>query len=266
MSFPKIMGVLNVTPDSFSDGGEHHNTENAIAHALLLIEHGADIIDVGGESTRPGAKDVDLRIELDRVIPVIEGIRSINPTIPISIDTTKSAVASAAVAAGASMVNDVSAGLSDPDMLQIVAELNVPYIIMHRQGNAHTMQQNPTYTNVVLEVLEFLRERALQAANHGITNVYIDPGIGFGKALQHNVEILKNLHEFEQLNLPIVIGISRKRIFKELLGIEVAAERDSATMLMHSLLLNANVHTIRVHNVKMASHLKILHRQLAISN
>jgi len=256
------MGIVNVTPDSFSDGGLHHSAEQAINHAHTLITHGADIIDVGGESTRPGATPVSLQEERERVIPVIKGIREAHPHIPISVDTMKSAIAAEAVAAGATMVNDVSAGQSDPDMLRVVAELNVPYIIMHRKGNAQTMQQNPTYTDVVGEVLEFLRERALRAATAGIQNVYVDPGIGFGKTLQHNLEILKNLQEFEQLNLPIVLGISRKRMLKDLLGIEVTFDRDTATMLIHSLLLRANVHTIRVHNVEMAVQLRTLYNSL----
>ncbi|MFM8771348.1 MAG: dihydropteroate synthase [Candidatus Kapaibacterium sp.] len=255
MTLPRIMGIVNVTPDSFSDGGQFTSAASAIEHALRLADEGAHILDIGGESTRPGAEPVSLATELERVIPVIEGIRERNAHIDISIDTTKSAVASAAVAAGATMVNDVSAGRFDPEMLATVAEAGVPYVAMHMQGAPRTMQQDPHYTDVVAEVRDFLLERSAAAHHAGIREVYVDVGIGFGKSIRQNLELLQNLKTFSTIAAGQLLGISRKRFIGTLAGIERPEDRDGATALLHALLLPANVSIVRVHEVRRVTEL-----------
>jgi dihydropteroate synthase len=261
--FPRIVGIVNVTPDSFSDGGRYFDPDRAIEHALSLIEDGADMLDIGGESTRPGSLSVEASEELRRVVPVIKGVRRVNPFIPISIDTTKAIVAEAALDAGASMVNDISAGRFDSAMLDLVASRGVPIILMHMQGTPRTMQLNPTYTNVVEEVFEFLRERIQIARQRGVSSLVVDVGIGFGKTLEHNLELLRHLDRFATLGVPIMLGISRKRFLGEVTGIEVPAERDVATALVHALLVNAPIEYIRVHNVRLIAQLKSLWYALA---
>jgi dihydropteroate synthase len=250
MMFPRIMGIVNVTPDSFSDGGRFASREQAIEHALQLIEQGADILDIGGESTRPGADPVHLAEELERVVPVIEGIRARNSEIDISIDTTKAIVAHEAVAVGATMVNDVSAGRFDPEMLTAVAALGVPYVAMHMQGAPRTMQDDPHYTDVVAEVKDFLLERVSSAHSAGISEVYVDVGIGFGKSLRHNLTLLQHLGEFNSIGAGQLLGISRKRFIGTLTGIDRPEDRDGATAMLHAVLLPAKVSIIRVHDVK----------------
>jgi dihydropteroate synthase len=253
MIMPRIMGVVNVTPDSFSDGGNFMDVKGAVDHALRMIDEGADVLDVGGESTRPGADPVSAVDECERVLPVIRGIRAVNATIPISIDTMKAHVARAAVEAGATIVNDVSAGRFDQSMLDVVASLAVPYIVMHMQGEPRTMQQDPTYHDVVAEVRQMLIERVTASHNAGIRDVYIDVGIGFGKTLEHNLALLANLQSFQNIGAGQVLGISRKRFLGMITGIERPADRDAATMIVHALLLRHNVAMIRVHNVQAAS-------------
>lgn len=261
MDFPRIMGVINVTPDSFSDGGNHATTELAVAHALSLIAEGADILDIGGESTRPGAEAVSAEAECDRVLPVIRGIRDVNPLIPISIDTMKSEVAVAAIKAGASMVNDVSGGLADPEILGVVARADVPYVLMHMQGTPRTMQDDPTYNDVVSDVAAFLRERVRIARDHGIHHIIVDPGIGFGKLVEHNIALVKHLSVFSGIADEVLLGISRKRFLGAITGVTDAAERDVVTALAHALLLQQPVDMIRVHNVALHAQL----RSLAVS-
>ena len=257
MTIPRIMGIVNVTPDSFSDGGRFASTQQAIDHALLLIEQGAHMLDVGGESTRPGAEPVSAQDELHRVIPVIEGIRRRNADIDISIDTTKASVARAAVAAGARMVNDVSAGRFDAGMLATVAELGVSYVAMHMQGAPRTMQDDPKYTDVVTEVKDFLLERVASAQSAGIKEVYVDVGIGFGKSLHHNLTLLQHLGEFNSIGAGQLLGISRKRFIGTLAGIERPEDRDGATAMLHAILLPAKVSIIRVHDVRRVTELLI---------
>jgi dihydropteroate synthase len=249
MIIPKIMGVVNVTPDSFSDGGQFASVQGAVDHALRLIDDGADVLDIGGESTRPGALPVTTEDEHHRVLPVINGIRAVNGSIPISIDTTKADVARAAVEAGATLVNDVSAGRFDAAMLNIVADLGVPYVVMHMQGQPRTMQEAPTYDDVSADVHAFLLERVNAASTAGIGTIYVDVGIGFGKTLQHNMTLLRDLGRFSTIGAGQVLGISRKRFLGALTGIDRAADRDAVTMVAHALLLSHNVEMIRVHNV-----------------
>lgn len=245
-----IMGILNVTPDSFSDGGRFFNLTNAVAHAKQMAADGADMIDIGGESTRPGAEPVSLDEELRRVIPVIKAIRQEIDT-PISIDTYKAEVAEQALQAGANLVNDISALRFDDQMKRVVAKYKVPIVLMHMRGTPKTMQQNPTYEDVVKEIIAFLRERIEAATAAGISreSIIIDPGIGFGKLGWHNLEILKRLAEFRVLGCPILIGTSRKAFIGQILKTEVN-ERLEGTLasVVISVLNGADI--VRVHDVK----------------
>lgn len=220
LSRPLVMGIINVTPDSFSDGGHHASTAVAIAHARQLIEDGADILDIGGESTRPGAAMVSLQEELDRVLPVIEGLRDIS--VPVSIDTCKPEVMRAALAAGASMVNDVNA-LQAKGVLEVVARSDAAVCLMHKQGTPQTMQQQPSYQNVVAEVCNFLRERidAAEAAGIARQRIVVDPGFGFGKTLAHNLDLLRGLESFRALGVPVLAGLSRKSMLGAITGRDV---------------------------------------------
>ncbi|MDZ4746791.1 MAG: dihydropteroate synthase [bacterium] len=262
MAFPQIMGVVNVTPDSFSDGGRYLKTDDAVRHALVLVEEGADILDVGGESSRPGAKSITESVELERVLPVIRGIREKNTNTRISIDTIRASVARVSVAEGANIINDISAGRNDDGMFDAAAELDVPLVLMHMQGGPHSMQDNPTYTDVVAEVRDFLQDRVRIARAAGVKNIMVDPGIGFGKLVEHNLALLSNLNTFAEI-APVVVGLSRKRFLGTLLNIAAPIDRDVATMMMHALLINKNVAVIRVHNVLLASQLKTLQSMLS---
>lgn len=255
MHVPLLMGVVNVTPDSFSDGGLYDVRQTAVEHACTMLDQGADWIDVGGESTRPGATPVPADLECVRVLPVIRDLLDVCPTANISVDTSKSIVAEQALAAGARMINDVSAGRHDPRMFDVVAARGAPIILMHMQGDPTTMQQNPTYTNVSDEVVELLSLRVEAARSAGIGNVLIDPGIGFGKTLDHNLELLRNLDVFSGLADGVVLGISRKRFIGDITGIAIPAERDVATALIHALLWNAKPTVLRVHNVQLNAQL-----------
>ena len=256
-----IMGIVNVTPDSFSDGGNFYSKEAAIQHALQLLDDGADIIDVGGESTRPGAEPVSQEQELERVIPVISEIKDRRPEAVVSVDTRKSEVARRAVEAGATIVNDVSAGRYDPEMLATVASLQAPYILMHMKGEPQTMQENPEYDDVVRDVAMFLQERVNTARAAGIKVVYVDPGIGFGKTVEHNLALLRNLQQFSSI-APLVLGVSRKRFLGTIFNIEEASQRDLSTALVHALLISKPIHLLRVHNVALISQLRKLHEAL----
>ena len=216
---PLVMGVLNVTPDSFSDGGRHFSTEAAVAHAEAMAAEGADLIDVGGESTRPGSDPVDDDEQIRRVAPVIEQVAKRLPLV-ISVDTTRASVAQAALDAGAHVVNDISAGRDDPDLFSLVARRRAPLVLMHMQGRPKTMQQNPCYHDVVAEVAGFLNERLIEAGIRGIDveRILLDPGIGFGKSTEHNLELLRRLMELTVLGRPIVIGTSRKRFVAQVTG------------------------------------------------
>lgn len=262
--FPQIMGIVNCTPDSFSDGGKYNNREAALQQALHLIADGADIIDIGGESTRPGALPVGEHEEMARVIPVIESLRSQHPQIPISIDTTKSRVAEVALNSGATIINDVSAGRQDPELMYLAAERGVPYILMHMLGEPRTMQQNPEYGDVVQEVYDFLQKRLDVAREAGVKELMADVGIGFGKTLEHNISLLQYHAEFKGLGVPLVLGISRKRFLGAITGIENAEERDIATVIAHALLLQNGASIIRVHNVAMAALLKKIWQQFSV--
>ena len=243
-----LMGVLNVTPDSFSDGGEFLATATAVKHGLIMAQSGADIIDVGGESTRPGAIPVSPNDEMERVLPVLEQLaRAVS--IPLSIDTSKAVVARAAIEQGAAIINDVTGGRGDSEMFGLAAEKGVAFIIMHMQGTPETMQLAPAYEDVVSEVADFFRQRHEVAVRSGIDPMCIafDPGIGFGKTVAHNLELLANLARLQVENRPLVVGVSRKSFLGKISG--RPGERDSATVAMTSLLRERGAHVLRVHDV-----------------
>lgn len=266
MKFPKIMGIVNVTPDSFSDGGLFIKSNAAIEWGLRLIEDGADILDIGGESTRPNSEPIDISEELKRVIPVIEGIKKRKPEAVISIDTTKYEVAKKAVECGATFINDVSGLRNDIRLAELAAEKSCSLIIMHMQGTPKTMQINPTYENVVEEVFQFLRQQTALAQNYGVGTIIADVGIGFGKTVDHNWELLRNLDKFTQLGVPLLLGISRKSFIGKTLNIENPVERDIPTLLLHSLLLRYEIDIIRVHNVKQFQMLRTFYAKLDREN
>jgi dihydropteroate synthase len=246
---PRVMGILNATPDSFSDGGLAFTADDAVAHALELARQGADLLDVGGESSRPGADPVGLDEELRRVLPVVaEAARATG--LPISIDTTKADVARACLAAGACIVNDVSALADDPDMARVVADSGAAVVLMHRKGTPRTMQENPTYDDVLAEVFEFLARRAEWAEARGIDRdrVALDPGIGFGKTVEHNLLLLRNLGRFASLGCAIVVGTSRKRFLGTITGRDVA-DRATASVASALAAADAGAGVLRVHDV-----------------
>jgi len=248
LSRPAVMGILNVTPDSFSDGGVFLSRENAIAHACRMTEEGADIIDVGGESTRPGAQPVSVQEEMDRVIPVIDALHE-KISLPISIDTSKPEVMRAAVAAGAGFINDVRA-LRDAGALEEAASLRVPVCLMHMQGEPRRMQENPRYRDVVADVGDFLRARlqAAQAAGIPAQRLVIDPGFGFGKTLEHNLELLRGLKKLQSLGAPILVGLSRKSLIGKALGLPVEG-RLQASVALALMAVQNSARLVRVHDV-----------------
>jgi dihydropteroate synthase len=246
-----IMGVLNVTPDSFSDGGKFFTAEKAVEHGLGMAEEGAQIIDVGGESTRPGSERVAAEEEMRRVIHVIEKLRA-KIDILISIDTSKAEVAHAAIQAGASIVNDVTGGRGDKEMMPLVAESKSGFIIMHMQGNPRTMQMEPRYTDVVSEVADFFRQQHARAIECGIDPMAIafDPGIGFGKTLKHNLELLAHLEQLRVHNRPLAVGVSRKSFLVKLIGSSDMEDRLAPAVALTSLLRARGADVFRVHDVK----------------
>ena len=246
-----IMGVLNVTPDSFSDGGKFLTAEKAVEHGMQMAAEGADLIDVGGESTRPGAEPVAAEEELHRVIPVIEKLRP-KIHIPISIDTSKAQVARAAIETGASIVNDVTGGRGDEEMLPLVAETKSAFIIMHMQGNPRTMQLEPRYADVASEVADFFRQQYARAIECGSDPMAIafDPGIGFGKTVEHNLELLAQLEKIRVHDRPLVIGVSRKGFLAKLIGAPEMEARLGPTLALTSLLRSRGADVFRVHDVK----------------
>ena len=262
-----IMGVLNVTPDSFSDGGQFLDTDKAIKHGLKMAGEGAAIIDIGAESTRPGAEPVSTYEQIRRVVPIIEALcRKID--VPISIDTNKSEVAKAALQAGAAMINDITA-LSDERMGRLAAEQQVPVVLMHIQGTPANMQIEPKYEDVVTEVLQFLLERARRAEQFGIPKerIFIDPGIGFGKTLEHNLELLRNIHKFVDTDYRVLIGTSRKSFIGKITGKENPAERIFGTAASVALCVAAGVSIVRVHDVaEMVDMVKVVNAIERFSN
>lgn len=247
-----IMGVINVTPDSFSDGGHFFSKDRAIDQALALEADGADIIDIGGESTRPYAEKVSLEQELERVVPVIEEL-SKTVRVPISIDTYKAKVAGLAISAGASIINDISALRFDPEMAPVAENAGVPVILMHMKGTPGNMQNNPEYSDLMGEIADFFKEAVDRAESKGIARdmLILDPGIGFGKSFDHNLEIIRDLRKLEAIGLPILLGSSRKAFIGNILD-KSPEERDTGTMATVAAGIMNGAHIVRVHNVKMA--------------
>ena len=244
----RLMGIVNVAPDSFSDGGLFFAPERAVAHGRQLVAHGADLLDIGGESTRPGARAVSAEEELARVAPVLSGLDGVDAT--ISIDTSKVGVAEAALDAGAEVVNDVTALRLEPALARLCAERGCVVVLMHMQGTPRTMQENPTYDDVVDDVRSFLAERIEFAMSEGIPEerIWIDPGIGFGKTVRHNVELLRRLGELRELERPVVVGTSRKRFIGSLTGREVD-DRLGGTIASNVMALRGGASVLRVHDV-----------------
>ena len=249
---PLIMGILNVTPDSFSDGGNYTGVEAAIRQARAMIAEGADILDIGGESTRPGSQPVSAEEQIRRVLPVIGAIREIAPDISISIDTTLSKVAAAAIEAGACIINDISAGLDDPAMLPLAVVKDLPIILMHMQGTPQTMQDQPYYDDVVAEIVCSLRQRIDAALAAGVQpgNILIDPGIGFGKRKQDNIDLLAHLSQFVEMGYPVLLGTSRKGFMSTICKVNEPRELATATAVTTALGVMAGVRLFRVHDVK----------------
>lgn len=245
----KLMGIINVTPDSFSDGGLYRQSADAVEQGRRLIADGADILDIGGESTRPYAEPISIDEELSRVIPVITGIRSFSD-IPISIDTMKGEVAREALQVGATIINDVSALRHDPLMLEMVKQTDGEVIIMHMKGTPGTMQDNPTYGDIIAEIILFFRERLSLLSSEGVDlgRIIIDPGIGFGKKLEHNLSILKHLEKLSSLGQAVLLGHSRKRFLGDITKIDTP-DRDLVTAVVSGLCQNKGVSIIRVHDV-----------------
>ena len=251
LSTPKIMGILNITPDSFYDGGVFNSDKKILNRVEKMINEGVDMIDIGGYSSRPGAKKVNIDDEIARAIPSIELIKNKFSDIIISIDTFRSEVAKKAINAGASIINDISAGDLDPEMFNCVAELKVPYIMMHMKGTPNNMQKNPTYENVVFEIVKNLSKKLFLAKQAGIIDIIIDPGFGFGKTVNDNYCILKDLSFFKQLGCPILVGISRKSMVYKLLDINPKNALNGTTILNTISIING-AQILRVHDVKEA--------------
>ena len=256
---PLVMGILNVTPDSFADGGRFLGLAQAVEHARAMCDEGADIIDIGGESTRPGSEDVPADEELRRVIPVIKELAA-QMAVPISIDTQKAQVAAAALEEGAQIINDVSALRTDPAMAPLAARTGAPVVLMHMQGRPRTMQKEPAYGEVVGEVLAWLRERVAYAVSAGIPlqKLVVDPGFGFGKRVEHNLELLRRLHCLHALGLPVMVGTSRKAMLGRILGAPDSGsgpgplDRLNGTLATVACAVMAGCHVVRVHDVRPA--------------
>ena len=246
-----VVGIMNATPDSFYDGGAVTGTDALVARGLALLDQGADILDIGGESTRPFAEAVPADVELERVLPVVRGVLGARPDAVVSVDTTKSAVARACLEAGALIVNDVSAAGADPELLDVIAQCKPGYVLMHSQGDPGAMQVDPRYDDVVDEIRRFFAARLETLVRAGVpeTNVVLDPGIGFGKTLRHNLEILKNIERFFEFGRPVFMGLSNKSLWKGLLGRD-GRERNAATLAATVALYGRGVRIHRVHEVR----------------
>lgn len=261
---PKIMGILNVTPDSFFDGGLYNTEKKVDVQVMKMIEEGMDILDVGGYSSRPGAKEISISQEIDRVIPVVKFIRKTYPELILSVDTFRSEVARNCLDLGTDIINDISAGCIDKNILDVVAEYNCPYIMMHMRGTPQTMQINPEYENLIKELLIYFAKRIYLAREKGIIDIIVDPGFGFGKTLDHNYTIMKKIENFKLLDLPILVGISRKSFITKQLDID---KKDSlnGTTALNMYFLEKNINILRVHDVKEAKECIMLHEKIKSS-
>ena len=260
LSKPKVMGILNLTPNSFYDGGVHNEINNIENHVNMMVEDGMDILDIGGYSSKPGAKNISVDEEMTRVIPVLKHIRQIFPDLVISIDTFRSKIASMSLDEGADMINDISGGTLDKNMMSVVSKNNCPYILMHMQGNPQNMQNDPSYENVTLEIIQYLAQRIKIAYDNNIVDLIVDPGFGFGKTLEHNFEILNNLEKFNVLDTPILAGFSRKSMIYKTL--KTSSEKAlNGTSSLNTIALTKGAKILRVHDVKEAKECIILHEK-----
>ena len=260
LSKPKVMGILNLTPDSFYDGGVHNEINKIEDHVNKMVNDGMDILDIGGYSSKPGAKNISVDEELTRVIPILKHIRKIFPELVISIDTFRSKIASASLNEGADIINDISGGTLDKNMMSVVAKNNCPYILMHMQGNPQNMQNDPSYENVTLEIIQYLAQRIKIAHDNNIVDIIVDPGFGFGKTLEHNFEILNNLEKFNVLDTPILAGFSRKSMIYKTL--KTSSEKAlNGTSSLNTIALTKGAKILRVHDVKEAKECIILHEK-----
>jgi len=251
LSTPKIMGILNVTPDSFYDGGRHNKLSSAVDQAGKMIQDGASIIDIGGMSSRPGAPIIDPEIERKRVLPIVKEVRKLHPDVIISVDTLRSEIAKSCIDAGADMINDISAGNFDPKMIQLVADTGVPYLMMHMQGIPENMQDAPVYSNIIEQIIQYFILKIEECRSKGIEDLIIDPGFGFGKSLDDNYKILANLNLFNILDLPVLAGISRKSMIYKLIN-KNPEEAIFGTTAAHMLALQNGASILRVHDVRAA--------------
>ncbi len=252
LEIPRVMGILNITPDSFYEGSRYNSDEDIIKAAVKMMEDGADIIDVGGYSSRPGATDISMEEEGTRVLKAIKLIRRELPEAVISVDTFRADVAMKAVnECGAHIINDISGGHADSRMFSVIEKLNVPYIMMHMKGNPHTMQDNPVYDDVVADILKWFGERIFRLQSAGVKDIIIDPGFGFGKTVEHNFELLRRLSDFSIAGLPLLVGISRKSMIWKTLGIK-ADEALNGTTALNAFALSNGADILRVHDVKEA--------------
>lgn len=247
----QVMGIVNVTPDSFSDGGKFHDPAAAATHAMALVEQGADIIDIGGESSRPGAEPTTVEEELARVIPVIRALVKAIPDTPISIDTYKPLVAQAAMAEGAAMINDIS-GLRDPAMAALAAKSGAPAVVMHMKGTPKSMQNRPAYSDVVAEVKSFFKERIRTLTRMGVEKIILDPGIGFGKTANHNLQLLNRLEEIVAFGYPVLVGLSRKSFIGKALG-ENITDRETGGVVANAIAIAKGARIIRVHDAVLGT-------------
>ena len=261
---PKIMGILNVTPDSFFDGGLYDTEKKVDIQVMSMIEDGMDILDVGGYSSRPGAKEISINEEINRVIPVVKFLRKTYPELILSVDTFRSEVARNCLDLGIDIINDISAGCIDKNILDVVAEYNCPYIMMHMKGTPQTMQINPEYENLIKELLIYFAKRIYLAREKGIIDIIVDPGFGFGKTLDHNYTIMKKIENFKLLDLPVLVGISRKSFITKQLDID---KKDSlnGTTALNMYFLEKNINILRVHDVKEAKECIMLHEKIKSS-
>ncbi len=248
---PIVMGILNVTPDSFFDGGKYSALDNAFAHATQMLEEGATIIDIGGMSSRPGAEIVSPKNEIKRVIPIIQKLKNHYPNIILSIDTVHGVVAQAAIDAGVAMINDISAWSIDPTLLDVVIQHQMPYVLMHMTGNPATMQSQTNYQDVALEVLDFLIEKITFLRKQGLKDIIVDPGFGFGKSLAQNYELANKLHVFKMLEAPILVGFSRKSMIYKVLE-SSPADSLAGTIALNWMAMEQGAKILRVHDVKEA--------------
>ena len=250
-SKPKIFGILNLTPDSFYDGGKYIGTQSVINQCNKMITEGADFIDIGAQSSRPGAKEISLDEELKRLLPTLEILLKKFPDVLFSIDTYRSKVAEESINMGASIINDISSGNIDPQMMSTIGRLKVPLILMHMKGTPSVMKENPFYKDIITEMIKYFSEKINEAHSLGINDLIIDPGFGFGKTIEDNYTILKNIELFQNLNLPIMVGVSRKSMIYKKLGVNIENSLNG-TSILNTVALTKKVQILRVHDVKEA--------------